>query len=173
MIKPFALLATLLLGTQTASAQSSTILSPCWDALDGGASQSEAEMADYLAGVWRMSANGTGFTLGTNVMPVTLSHDTASGTLTMGGGGGPTVVLKPLSEINAPFDMSPQALSPNKLSATEIEVLNGCANPARYFWQLNSGRNKSWGALMFLQGNIATGFMANSAGGSRSVVMTR
>ena len=156
-----------------ALSQQMVVLSPCWDGIEGGASQTEAEMAAYLEGTWRMSANGTGFTLGTNVMPVSLSHNNSTGQLNMGGGGGPTVVLHPLRSDNAPFDMSTEALSPGKLSKNEIEVLNGCANPARYFWQMGKGTQKSWGALMFLEGDIATGFMANSAGGSRSVVMTR
>lgn len=156
-----------------ALAQETLILSPCWDGIEGGASQTEAEMAKYLAGTWRMSANGTGYTLGTNVMPVTLSHNKTTGQLKMGGGGAPSVVLHPLTATNAPFDMSSKALSPSGLTESEIEVLNGCANPARYFWQMGKGNRKSWGALMFLEGDIATGFMANSGGGSRSVVMSR
>lgn len=157
----------------SSTAQQTIVLSPCWDGIEGGASQSEAEMAAYLAGSWTMSANGTGFTLGTNVIPVALSHDAATGTLVMGGGGGPSVTLTPLRADNAPFDMSSKALSPGGLTETDLEVLNGCANPARYFWQMGSGNRKSWGALMFVQKDIATGFMANSAGGSRSIVMTR
>ncbi len=166
MLKHFSLC--LALFAAPALAEQSLVLSPCWDGIEGGASQTEAEMAQYLAGTWTMSAAGTGFTRGTNIMTGTLSADPASGALLMEGRP-----LTPLGAANAPFDMSAAALSPGGLNETELEVLNGCANPARYFWQFGSGSQKSWGALMFLERDLAVGFMANSAGGSRKVLLTR
>ncbi|MGH1575667.1 hypothetical protein [Planktotalea sp.] len=166
MIKPFAFCIAFL--ASPAFAEQSLVLSPCWDGIDKGASQTEAEMAKYLSGTWTMSAAGTGFTKGTNIMTGTLSADPASGALLMEGRA-----LTPLDAANAPFDMSAAALSPNGLNETELEVLNGCANPARYFWEFGSGSRKSWGALMFVEGDLAVGFMANSAGGSRKILLTR
>jgi len=162
-------------------AQETVILSVCQDGLNGGASQTEAEMAKFLSGPWSMTAVGTGVTLGTNAMAVQLIHDEASGTLKMGGPG-PSVTLHPVTyrtnddgkEVDdTPFDMAIETLTPIGLDQLDIEVLTGCANPARYFWEFSSGGNKSWGALMFFDNDIATGFMANSAGGSRNVRLSR
>jgi hypothetical protein len=161
-----------------AKAEETIVLSICEDAIDGSASQTHEDMARFLSGTWQMSAAGTGLTLGTNVMSVTLRWDEATETLRMEGGGGPSVTLNPVlfnidPEGNAPFDMSAEALTPRGISAEDVGVITGCTNPPRYYWQLGAGNQRAWGGLMFFQNDAATGFMANSAGGSRSVFMTR
>lgn len=159
------------------AAQSTLTLSPCQDG-ETGAPHSHEDMGLFLQDSWRMSANGTGFTLGTNIMAVNLRWDAPSQTLRLEGGGEPSITLVPVQAMAdedsaAPFDMSTEALTPTGLSPAEVEVLTACRTPARYFWQFGSGSRKSWGGLMFLGKSLAVGFMANSAGGTRQVVMTR
>lgn len=161
-----------------AMAQETVILSVCQDGLEGGASQTHEEMGQFLSGTWQMSATGTGFTLGTNVMSVSLRWDATTETLRMEGGGGPSVTLNPVRynmnpEGDAPFDMSAETMTPTGLNEDELAVITGCTNPPRYYWELGAGNQQAWGGLMFVDNDIATGFMANSAGGSRTVVMTR
>ncbi|WP_417256497.1 hypothetical protein [Celeribacter halophilus] len=169
--------ASLLTFAPPALAQETVVLSVCQDALEGGASQTHEDMGRFLSGNWRMSAGGTGLTLGVNVMNVTLSWDEASETLMLSGQG-MTAPLHAISynqseEGDAPFDMSTEALTPTGMADGDVESLNGCANAPRYYWQVDSGPQKSWGGFMFFENNKATGFMANSAGGSRNVFMTR
>ena len=160
-----------------ALSQETVVLSVCQDGLEGGASQTHEDMGRFLSGNWRMSANGTGLTLGVNVMNVTLSWDDESETLMLSGQG----MVAPLHPISynlsekgdAPFDMSTEALTPTGMSDVDAENLNGCANSPRYYWQVGSGSQKSWGGFMFYENDKATGFMANSAGGTRSVHMER
>jgi hypothetical protein len=59
------------------------------------------------------------------------------------------------------------------MSDGDAESLNSCANAPRYYWQVGSGTQKSWGGFMLFENDKATGFMANSAGGSRNVFMSR
>jgi len=128
-----------------------------------------------------MSARGTGFTTGTNMMAVTLRFDDATNSLRMEGGGQsvplvPMGLARNLGEDPAPdpdFDASVEQLTPDGLTATDLDVLNGCPSPMRYWWTLQAGGQTSYGALMFVERGLATGFMANSAGGSRSVLLTR
>ncbi|MBU2936360.1 MULTISPECIES: hypothetical protein [Pacificibacter] len=160
-----------------ALAQKAVVLSVCQDGLEGGASQTHEDMGRFLSGNWGMSANGTGLTLGVNVMNVTLSWDDASETLMLSGQG-MTAPLHPIrynlsEDGDAPFDMSMEALTPTEMTDGDAESLNGCANLPRYYWQVNSGPQKSWGGFLFYDNNNATGFMANSAGGSRNVFMSR
>lgn len=160
-----------------ALAEESLILSVCQDGLEGGASQTHEDMARFLSGDWRMAAKGTGWTLGENVMSVSIRWDDASQSMMMEGQG-QSVVLNPIlynlsDDGNAPFDMSTQALTPGGLSDTELEILTDCANAPRYFWEFGSGARRSWGAILFFGNDMATGFMANSARGSRNVFMSR
>ena len=160
-----------------ALSQETVVLSVCQDGLEGGASQTHEDMGRFLSGNWRMSANGTGLTLGVNVMNVTLSWDETSETLVLSGQG-MTAPLHAISynlseEGDAPFDMSTEALTPTGMDDGDVESLNGCANAPRYYWQVGSGSQKSWGGFMFYENDKATGFMANSAGGTRSVHMER
>lgn len=179
-MKPF-LIVTCLAGLCALSplplaAQEALILSPCQDG-PGGASQTEEELGLFLQGTWAMTAAGTGFTTGTNAMPLTLRWDAAAGQLRMEGGGQgtPLTILRTGGDgtTNAPFDMSAEALTPGGLSQLEIEVLTGCATPLRYFWEMGSGAHRSWGGLMFHDADAAVGFMANSAGGTRTVSLAR
>ncbi len=160
-----------------AFSQQSVVLSVCQDGLEGGASQTHEDMGRFLAGKWRMSANGTGLTLGVNVMDVTLTWDETSSALMLSGQGMTTTlhsISYNLSEDgDAPFDMSTEVLTPSGLTDVEAEVLSGCANLPRYYWQVGSGSRKSWGGFLFYDNDKATGFMANSAGGSRYVNMSR
>lgn len=158
-------------------AQEAVVLSVCQDGLEGGASQTHEDMGRFLSGNWRLSANGTGLTLGVNVMNVTLTWDETSETLMLSGQG-MTAPLHPISynlseEGDAPFDMSTEALTPTGMEDGDVENLNGCANAPRYYWQISSGTEKSWGGFMFYENDRATGFMANSAGGTRTVNMVR
>jgi hypothetical protein len=169
--------ASLLAFASPALAQETVMLSVCQDGLESGASQTHEDMGRFLSGNWRMSASGTGLTLGVNVMNVTLSWDETSETLMLSGQG-MTAPLHAISynqseEGDAPFDMSTEALTPTGMADGDVESLNGCANAPRYYWQVDSGPQKSWGGFMFFENNKATGFMANSAGGSRNVFMTR
>lgn len=161
-----------------AQAQQTVILDVCQD---GFAPALEAEMAQFLAGPWTMTAIGTGFTTGVNKMAVSLRYDAGSGRLTMGGAGG-SVPLVPLrykvqddgsEKHDAPHDMSIGGLSPSGMDKLDAQVLTGCDDPTRYWWQMGSGSQKSWGGLMFFSNDAATGFMANSAGGTRWVRLSR
>ncbi|RFU11818.1 hypothetical protein DZD18_14730 [Rhodobacteraceae bacterium W635] len=161
-----------------AAAQDTLILSPCQSEKSPA---TEPEMAEFLAGTWQMSAAGTGFTTGTNIMAVTLRADPGSGRLMMEGGG----VSAPLHPVglardigaDAPaspdFDIAVETMTPGALSADDIALATGCERPLRYWWSFGSGARSSWGALMFVGDGMASGYMANSAGGSRSVMMTR
>jgi len=111
-------------------------------------------------------------------MPVTLRWDEGTQTLRMEGGGGPSLVLNPVRcdldpEGDAPFDMSAEAMTPTGLSDTDLAVITGCTTPPRHYWEVGNGANRSWGGLMFVGNDMATGFMANSAGDSRTVFMQR
>ncbi|MEN0087002.1 MAG: hypothetical protein AAF737_01035 [Pseudomonadota bacterium] len=128
-----------------------------------------------------MSAAGTGFTTGTNAMTVNLRFDEASRGLFMDGEGR-SIRLNPMKFAtdesgkqadNAPFEMSVEKLTAGGLSSNDLEALNECGSPTRYWWQMGSGARKSWGGLMFYGNNNATGFMANSADGSRFVLLSR
>jgi len=173
------ILTTLLaLAVAPAAAKDSLILSPCQP---GGAPVTEAEMAGFLEGAWQMSAAGTGFTTGTNLMTVMLRADPGSGRLMMEGQG-MSVPLHPVGlardvGAGAPaqpeFDIAVESLTPDGLSRDDITVLTGCERPLRYWWSMGSGARSSWGALMFVGDGMASGYMANSAGGSRNVMMTR
>ncbi|MCJ7872516.1 hypothetical protein [Phaeobacter sp. J2-8] len=156
----------------------SVIISLCQAGLGAG---TETELAEFLAGPWQMTAPGTGFTTGTNQMVVDLAVDPATGGLRMGGGG----MSVPLVPLNAaleagnmdwpepPIDMSVAALTPGGLTQQDVEVLTGCADPLRYWWQFGKGDRRSWGALMFFGNDDAVGYMANSAGGTRQVQLHR
>lgn len=157
-------------------AQQTVLLSVCQDG-PNGASTTEEELGRFLEGTWSMTAPGTGFTTGTNVGQVALRWDAASGRLRMeeDGAGVDLTILRTADSgtSNAPFDMAIETLTPTGLTQDEIEVLTGCAAPLRYFWEIGSGSRRSWGALMFYDTDAATGFMANSAGGTRAVVLAR
>ncbi|MGI3166237.1 hypothetical protein [Pseudooceanicola sp. 200-1SW] len=156
-----------------APAQQTLALSVCQDGAAIPSAQMEASLAELLAGPWSMSATGTGLTLGTNVMAVTL-RAAASGQLVMEGGGGPSVPLILVTGAgDPPVDVSAEATTPSGLSETDVQILTACDRPTRYFWQVGSGNRRSWGALMFYDQNAATGYMANSAGGSRRVLLQR
>ena len=171
------MIASLFTFSSPALAQQTVVLSVCQDGLEGGASQAHEDMGRFLSGNWRMSANGTGLTLGVNVMNVTLSWDEVSKNLMLSGQG----MTAPLHAISynlsedgdAPFDMSTEALTPTGMSDVDAESLTGCANAPRYYWQIGSGSQKSWGGFLFYENDKATGFMANSAGGTRNVFMSR
>ncbi|MEJ6398426.1 hypothetical protein [Yoonia sp. 208BN28-4] len=162
----------------TAAAQTTVVTSPCQPETS---SVTAADMAQYLAGTWSMSAAGTGFTTGTNFGSVTLAADPETGQLTMSADG-MSVPLVPMGlarELDEPapdepdFDMALEGLSGGGLTQSEIEVLTGCDRPMRYWWSMGSGNRRSWGGIMFVEPDMASGFMANSAGGSRSVIYRR
>ena len=171
IFKPFATAALLGAFALPAAAQETLILSICQDGLNGSASQTSEDLGRFLEGNWAMSAVGTGFTTGTNIMTVSLRYDEGQQALMMEGQG-VSVALNPAID-DAGFDMSVEALTPAGLSNDELEVLTGCGKPTRYWWEFGSGNQRSWGALMFFENDAAVGFMANSAGGSRSVGLTR
>lgn len=160
----------------TLSAQETLVLSVCQDG-PGGSPHTAEDLGRFLEGSWAMTAPGTGFTTGTNAMIVSLRWDAASGQLRMEGGGqGVPLTILQTNEgqsTNAPFDMSAETLTPGGLSADEVEVLTGCTAPLRYFWEMGSGGQRSWGGLMFYDTDAAVGFMANSAGGTRAVSLSR
>ncbi|MCA1335152.1 hypothetical protein [Pseudooceanicola marinus] len=158
---------------RAAAAQQSLALSVCQDGPAISADDMEAGLAQLLAGSWSMSATGTGLTLGTNVMGVTLRAD-AGGQLYMEGGGGPSVALHLVTGAGeAPVDVSTEAMTPSGLTERDVQVLTACTTPTRYFWQFGSGTRRSWGALLFYGKDAATGYMANSAGGTRNVLLQR
>ena len=161
-----------------AAAEQVVVTSPC----QGDVSPATAtDMGRYLAGNWNMIAPGTGFTTGTNVGQVTLRFDEGSKILFMEGGGA-SVALVPIGmtqnlgdpiPLPPSFDASIEALTPLGLTAEEIELVSGCVNPARYWWTMSMGGNSSWGAIAFIFEDAASGFMANSAGGSRQMQLSR
>jgi hypothetical protein len=157
-------------------AQQTLVLSVCQDG-PGGSPHTAEDLGRTLEGTWSMTARGTGFTTGTNAMPVALRWDATSGQLRMEGGGqgvALTIVTDGADGTgNAPFDMGVETLTSGNLTADEAEVLTGCATPLRYFWEMGSGAQRSWGGLMFYDTDAAVGFMANSAGGTRAVALSR
>lgn len=163
-----------------ATAQEVVVTSPCQPETSP---VTAADMGAYLEGTWQMSAAGTGFTKGTNIMSVTLRYDAGKGALMMEGQGVsvpliPIGLARNLGEAPAEtpdFDASVEAMNPEGFSAEEIDLVMGgdCARPMRYWWTFGQGGNQSWGGLMFIEGQTASGFMANSAGGSRNVMLTR
>lgn len=176
MFRAFSLCLALL--SVPAHAQETAFLSMCQD---GPAAPALQDVSMALAGSWQMTATGVGMTMGTNAMPVTLSVQPGTGALMIGGQGQSTVlnVLQVARDAqgaethDAPFDLSIEDLSSAALSNDEVEVLLGCANPLRVWWQMGAGNQRSWGALMFYGIDRATGFMANSAGGMRRVALSR
>ncbi len=162
----------------TAATAETIVVSPCQSETS---TVTAAEMGKYLEGTWQMSAPGTGFTTGTNTGAVTLRFDAVSGFLKMEADG-TSVPLNPIDlawNLDGPapeapdFDMDITGLSAAGLTAQEIELLTDCARPMRYWWTMGSGSRKSWGGLMFVEHGLGSGFMANSAGGSRSVMLSR
>ena len=180
MFRPLALSLSLSLAllAQPLAAQQTTLLQPC---LDGPVAPALVDVSTALAGDWRMVATGMGMTTGTNALPVTLSVQPGTGALVLGGQGQATVlnILQSTRDAqgaethDAPFDLAFQDLTPARLDPLEVEVLTGCANLVRVWWQMGGGNRRSWGALMFYDMNNATGFMANSAGGMRQVILSR
>lgn len=178
MFRPLATALCLSFAALPALAQSTTILSPC---LDGTTAPALADLSQSLAGVWQMQAAGMGMTMGTNVMPVTLSADPATGALMIGGQGQATVLnvlqvsrdAQGVETNDAPFALTTEDLSAASLTPDEVAVLTGCDNPLRVWWQMGAGTQRSWGALMFYANDRASGFMANSAGGMRRVALSR
>lgn len=172
------ILAALAFTATQAAAQEVVVTSPCQPE---SSPVTAADMGRYLEGTWQMSAPGTGFTTGTNLMSVMLRFDQAAGTLFMEGQGQsvpliPMGLARNLGEDPAPapdFDASVEAMNPNGMTAEEIDLLLGgeCARPMRYWWTAAGGR--SWGGLMFIEGNLGSGFMANNAGGTRNVMLSR
>ncbi|MCH2078744.1 MAG: hypothetical protein MK180_18030 [Rhodobacteraceae bacterium] len=160
------------------TAEQVVVTSPCQGAVSPATA---ADMGRYLAGNWNMVAPGTGFTTGTNVGQVSLRFDEATSTLFMEGGGAsvpliPIGMTRNLGEAEPPvpnFDASIEALTPLGLSADEVALVSGCVNPARYWWSMSIGGNSSWGALAFIFEDAASGYMANSAGGSRQMQLSR
>jgi hypothetical protein len=157
-------------------AQQTLILTVCQDGPNGSPHTAE-DLGRFPEGTWSMTARSTGFTTGTNAMSVTLRRDAASGHLRMEGGGQCvplTILTSGTGDIsNAPFHRAVDALASGALTTDEAEVLTGCATPLRYFWEMGSGAQRSWGGLMFYGPNAAVGFMANSAGGTRAVTLSR
>ncbi|MEO1705557.1 MAG: hypothetical protein AAFR50_09515 [Pseudomonadota bacterium] len=172
-----ALALTLVLATP-AWAQEVIVTSPCQP---GATPVTAADMGPYLAGTWQMMVPGTGFTTGTNVGSVTLRFDDASGTLFMEGQGVsvPLIPMNLARDVSDPeppqpdFDASLEAMTPSGLTADEIALVADCKNPVRYWWEMSVGGNRSWGAMTFIFEDAASGFMANSAGGSRQMQLTR
>ncbi|MEL6913354.1 MAG: hypothetical protein AAFP13_02510 [Pseudomonadota bacterium] len=171
-------LALALLIAAPAAAETVIVTSPCQP---GATPVTAADMGPYLAGTWQMLAPGTGFTTGTNIGEVVLRYDAASEVLFLEGAGlsVPLIPLNLAREAGDPppaqpdFDASLEAMTPAGLTAEEIELVADCENPVRYWWSLSMGGNRSWGAMAFLFEDAASGFVANSAGGSRRMQFTR
>lgn len=133
-----------------AAAQDTLILSPCQSEKSPA---TEPEMAEFLAGTWQMSAAGTGFTTGTNIMAVTLRADPGSGRLMMEGGG----VSAPLHPVglardigaDAPaspdFDIAVETMTPGALSADDIALATGCERPCAIGGLLAAARSAAGG----------------------------
>lgn len=180
-----------------ASAQDSTVEedSLCRSGAASGNAYDGAALAPLIAGEWVSVANGTGFTLGTNTDSVAISYDPVSQGFFVQSPDMPRLALNPIASLPADAGLSVSEIMDGTVSYTVRGVENGASfereveatsldlmtvagctfgDTASFWWEvrLPEGRFAN-GMIMFVSGELGLGFMQNSAGGSRSVVMLR
>lgn len=160
-----------------------------------GSSYAGADLANYIVGEWAAIMDGTGFTRGKNEQPVAIKYDIASQGFLIQPPGSPTIKLNPIASMPGDAGMSVADIRDGMVrytvsgvengtpfqreveaSSLDLMTVAGCTfEDTASFWWKNSipdGRS-SGGMVMFVSGDLALGFIQNSAGGSRSLVMLR
>jgi len=160
-----------------------------------GSSYAGAELAPYIVGEWAAIMDGTGFTRGTNEAPVAIQYDKASQGFRIQQPGAPTINLKPIASMPDDAGLSVADIRDGvvrytvngvedgasftrdvEASGLDLMTVAGCTfdDTASFWWEVRSpGGNFANGMVMFVSSDLALGFMQNSAGGSRSLVMLR
>lgn len=167
----------------------------CASGVARGNSYNGAALAPFIAGEWVAVMDGTGFTLGTNETPVAVFYDTVSQGFYIQPPGGPRVELNPIASLPNDAGLSEADIREGSVrytvrgvedgatfereveaSSLDLMTVAGCTfiDTASFWWEIvMPGGQFSNGMVMFVSGDLALGFIQNSAGGSRSLVMLR
>lgn len=183
------------MGTAQGVAQNVDADSLCGSGAAAGNSYDGATLAPFIQGEWVSVADGTGFTLGTNTDPVAVLYDPVSQGFFVQAAGMPRLSLNPIASLPSDAGLSVADIQDGTVnysvtgvedgatfqrdveaSSLDLMTVAGCTfnDTASFWWELRQPNGRfANGLVMFVSGELAMGFMQNSGGGSRSMVMLR
>jgi len=152
-----------------------------------GNSYNGAALAPFITGTWRQIADGTNVTTGRNIDEIEISYDRISQGFFMAGNGA-RVALNPVNSIPGNSGLQRGQITSGSMTYTsetgetltvelnDYMLLLECEfdQTASFWWEIRApGGRWANGIISIVSPDVGMGYIQNSGGGSRRVLLVR